>query len=107
MDEIGDYKKCVYNLNFQFVVPPSPPDIKPGSEFVVSIIIYRPMAFQFSNAKNTSDKLRFNHEILALGRNTLCELRDTIVCSSDFGLCKEVESTSDDLRPLANARVCY
>ncbi|RZC43067.1 snRNA-activating protein complex subunit 3 [Asbolus verrucosus] len=88
----------------EFAIPSTPSDLKPGSDFILSILIYRPFAFKYFNAKNASEKLRFNHEIVALGRNTLAELRDTIICSSDDGLCKEVQSTSDNLKPLANAK---
>ncbi|KAJ3643312.1 hypothetical protein Zmor_001744 [Zophobas morio] len=96
-----------YHKKLDFTIPATPPDLSPGSEFIISVLIYRPVAFRFFNAKNASEKLRFNHEILVLGQNTLTELRDAIVCSADFGLCKEVESTSSDLRPLANAKSIY
>jgi hypothetical protein len=97
--------KRSYHKRIEFPIPATPPDLEPGSDFLISILIHKPIAFKFFNAKNASEKLRFNHEIVALGQNTLAELRDTIICSSDFGLCKEVESTSDDLRELADARV--
>ncbi|EEZ98845.2 snRNA-activating protein complex subunit 3-like Protein [Tribolium castaneum] len=99
--------KRSYYPRLEFPVSPYPPDLKPGSDFVASILIYRPVEFKFFHAKNASEKLRFSHEIVVLGRNTLTELRDTIMCSSDFGLCKEVENTSADLKPLANARNIY
>lgn len=76
----------------------------PGSNFIYSIIVYKPYSINFSQ-RNSADKLRFAFEIEALGTNTLAEVADKICCVFDEGVFREVENTKVDLNPLKNAKV--
>lgn len=78
--------------------------MRPGSNFIYTIIIYRPFSVNYSQ-RNSTCKLRFAYEIEALGTNTLAEVADKIYCVFNTGLYKEVENTKVDLKPLMNAKV--
>ncbi|KAJ8915210.1 hypothetical protein NQ315_015433 [Exocentrus adspersus] len=81
-------------------------DMKPGTNFIYSIIVYRPYYINF-NQKNSGERLRFAFEIEALGTNTLAEVADQICCVFNEGLFKEVEDTNVDLKPFMNAKAFY
>lgn len=74
-------------------------NIQPGTEFAVAIRVYYP------RSSDGLSKLRFSHEIVVLGSNTLTDLRDKISCRADFGLCIEVENPTDELPNMPTAKV--
>lgn len=97
--------KRPFHNNLDVVGAPTDfPDLTPGAEFVVNILVYRPFVYNFHN-RNASEKLRFSHEITALGKTTLHQLRDIIICAFDKCLSMEVFSTSDNLSERPNAKV--
>ncbi|XP_044756615.1 snRNA-activating protein complex subunit 3 [Coccinella septempunctata] len=83
-----------------------PKDLAPGSDFLMSVVFYKPFKFDFQSKKNTQ-RCRFSHEIQVLGQNRLTELRDKIVCALDYGLQIEVESPTADVSHLLNAKEEY
>lgn len=76
----------------------------PGSNFIYSIIVYKPYSINFCQ-RNSADKLRFAFEIEALCTNTLAEVADKICCIFSEGIFEEVENTKVDLEPLMKAKV--
>ncbi|XP_025836009.1 snRNA-activating protein complex subunit 3-like [Agrilus planipennis] len=70
--------------------PISLDDLVPGSDYLVTIKIFRPFLFQFET-KNFSNKLKAGQQIQAIGGNRLSQIRDLIICSLDKKLCKEIE----------------
>lgn len=91
------------NLDFTRTVTDFP-DLTPAAEFVVKILVYRPFVYKFQN-RNASEKLRFSHEITALGKTTLHQLRDVITCGFDKNLYMEVYSTAENLSERQNPKV--
>ncbi|KAF2885715.1 hypothetical protein ILUMI_20488 [Ignelater luminosus] len=80
-------------------------NIQPATEFAVSIRVYYP--FYCDGLSGSFTKLRFSHEIVVLGSNTLTDLRDKISCRADFGVCIEVEHPNDELPSMPTAKEKY
>lgn len=70
----------------------------------MNVVFYKPFKYAYQE-RNYARKCRFSHELQMLGDNTLTELRDLIVCTSDKGLQQEVDSPSADVSHLLNAKV--
>lgn len=81
-------------------------DILPGTNFIYSIIIYKPFSIRYG-FRNSTEKMRNAFEIEAIGTNTIAEVADKIQCILDLGLYKEVENTTVDLEQLTNAKEHY
>nr|CAH7753656.1 unnamed protein product [Callosobruchus chinensis] len=96
------YKEMM-NTNKRYLKPSVKPvgpstvvDIRPGDDFIFSILVYRPFALEHDN-KFGNEKMRFAYEIEALGANSLTELVDSIKCFSNDCLFLEVSDTKVDL----------
>ncbi|XP_023025055.1 proximal sequence element A Pbp49 [Leptinotarsa decemlineata] len=81
-------------------------DILPGTNFIYSILIYRPFSMSMGQ-KHSGEKLRFAMEIEALGTNLLSQIIDAIECVSNYGVLKEVENTKVNLKQFQNAKQEY
>lgn len=63
-----------------------------------SIRVHIPFFYRYSR-KNNSKSCRYSHEIVALGSNTLADVRDKILCRTDIGICKEVDVPTYKMDP--------
>lgn len=79
-------------------------NVKPGIDFLFSILIYKPRTIH-QGQRHSAEKLRFAYEIEALGTNFLSQIVDAIECISDSAVIKEVENTAVDLTQFQNAKV--
>lgn len=61
-----------------------------------TVRIYTPFSHKYAT-KNYHGNMKCSHEIIALGTNTLAELRDKILCNTDVGVCKEVEVPTKEI----------
>lgn len=74
-------------------------DLQIGIDYIVKVNIYYPFARSYSReVRNRSANLKLSHEVMLLGTNTLADLRDKILCTSDLGFCVDVESTFQSSR---------
>ncbi|XP_018328228.1 snRNA-activating protein complex subunit 3-like isoform X2 [Agrilus planipennis] len=74
--------------------PTSLDNLLAGSDYLVTIKIFKPFAFQYK-LKNFSNKVKPQQLIHAIGANRLSQIRDLIVCNLDINLCKEIEGNID------------
>lgn len=80
-------------------------DLSPLKEVVITVRIYHSYFHQYEK-RNNCRNLKYSHEIVLLGSNTLADLRDHIMCSNDTGICTEVEKPTDNVQVLCDkARV--
>ncbi|CAG9837040.1 unnamed protein product [Diabrotica balteata] len=81
-------------------------DLVPGSEFIYTMIWYRPFSFH-QGTRNSSEKLRFQNEMDILGSSYLTAVVDKIECPSDSMILPEVENTKVDIQKFKDARRWY
>ncbi|KAK4877913.1 hypothetical protein RN001_010419 [Aquatica leii] len=103
------YHKDVCQIDTNKTSISSEADLHPGTDFAVSLRIYHPFRFNYQSSSrrtkaNSYMNLKFSHEIIVLGSNTLEQLRDAILCSSDLGLCVEV---TEKPTPVVDPKTVY
>lgn len=78
-------------------------DIEPGSEYVLTIFVYK--ATHQKPYQKTWERLKCAQEFQALGSSLLIDVIEKIHCVTNDGLFLEVENTDIDLTALINAKV--
>ncbi|XP_034256327.1 snRNA-activating protein complex subunit 3 [Thrips palmi] len=66
------------------------PDLKPGSELLVSVRLYAPFRHEVGKAHHRV--AAGCQEIIALGSNTLADLKDSFACAADNLICQDLSS---------------
>lgn len=77
-------------------------DLEVGKHFLVTVRVYHP--FYHKIGLRALQRLRCNQEIVLLGNQLLTDLRDKILCPSDFAALRE-QSENPEQNPTQRAMV--
>lgn len=72
-------------------------------DILYTIRVYQPFFYKYSK-RNYYKHCKYSHEIVALGSNTLTDVRDKILCKSDIGICQETDVPSVNVDTPSNTR---
>ncbi|XP_049871589.1 snRNA-activating protein complex subunit 3 isoform X4 [Pectinophora gossypiella] len=80
--------------------------LEPGKDILFRVRVYRPYPYNIKDKPNRVRHSLFSRDVVLLGRQTLSELRDRIVCANDMDMRLDVSERVEDL-PITTAKELF